>query len=65
MTPWGWKRWLINCSRVACSYGEGVVLSRDAASFRDLMELIASLNRYQAVILQQVIGSRAGQDLRV
>jgi hypothetical protein len=29
------------------------------------MELIASLNRYQAVILQQVIGSRAGQDLRV
>ena len=47
------------------SYGEGVVLSRDAGSFRDLMELIASLDRSQAVILQQYIGSRAGQDLRV
>jgi gamma-F420-2:alpha-L-glutamate ligase len=43
------------------SYGEGVVLSRDAGSFRDLMELIASLDRSQAVILQQYIGSRAGQ----
>lgn len=47
------------------SYGEGVVLSRDAGSFRDLMELIASLDRSQAVILQRYIGSRAGQDLRV
>ena len=47
------------------SYGEGVVLSRDAGNFRDLMELIASLDRSQAVILQQYIGSRAGQDLRV
>lgn len=47
------------------SYGEGVVLCRDAGSFRDLMELIASLDRSQAVILQQYIGSRAGQDLRV
>lgn len=47
------------------SYGEGVVLSKDAGSFRDLMELIASLDRSQAVILQQYIGSRAGQDLRV
>jgi len=47
------------------SYGEGVVLSRDAGSFRDLMELIASLDRSQAVILQQYICSRTGQDLRV
>lgn len=47
------------------SYGEGVVLSRDAGSFRDLMELIASLDRSQAVILQRYISSRAGQDLRV
>ena len=47
------------------SYGEGVVLSRDPGGFRDLMELIASLDRSQAVILQQYIGSRVGQDLRV
>ena len=47
------------------SYGEGVVLSRDAGSFRNLMELIASLDLSQAVILQRYIGSRAGQDLRV
>jgi gamma-F420-2:alpha-L-glutamate ligase len=47
------------------SYGEGVVLSRDPRSFRDLMEMIASMDRTQAVILQQYIGSRPGQDLRV
>jgi len=33
------------------SFGEGVLLSRDAADFRDLMELLASLDRSQAVIL--------------
>ncbi len=47
------------------SYGEGVVLSHDPGSFRDLMELISSLDRSQAVILQQYIGSQPGQDLRV
>ncbi len=47
------------------SYGEGVVLSRDPGGFRDLMEMISSLDRSQAVILQQYIGSHPGQDLRV
>lgn len=47
------------------SFGEGVLLSRDAADFRDLMELLASLDRSQAVILQQYISHRPGQDLRV
>jgi gamma-F420-2:alpha-L-glutamate ligase len=47
------------------SYGEGVVLSHDPGSFRDLMEMISSLDRSQAVILQQYIGSHPGQDLRV
>lgn len=47
------------------SYGEGVVLSRDPGSFRDLMEMIAGIDRLQSMILQQYIGSRPGQDLRV
>jgi len=47
------------------SYGEGVLLSRDPIEFRDLIELISSLDRSQALILQQYIGSRPGQDLRV
>jgi|688.fasta_scaffold197387_4 RimK family alpha-L-glutamate ligase len=47
------------------SYGEGVVLSSDPHSFRDLMELISSLDRSQTLILQQYIGSRPGEDLRV
>lgn len=47
------------------SYGEGVVLCRDPGSFRDLMEMISGLDRSQTVILQQYIGSRPGEDLRV
>lgn len=47
------------------SYGEGVVLCRDPGSFRDLMEMISGLDRSQTLILQQYIGSRPGQDLRV
>ena len=47
------------------SYGDGVLLSRDPASFRDLMELVAGLDRSQSLILQQYIGTRPGQDLRV
>lgn len=47
------------------SCGEGVLLSRDSGSFRDLMEFIAGVDRSQAVILQQYIGSCPGQDLRV
>jgi gamma-F420-2:alpha-L-glutamate ligase len=47
------------------SYGEGVVLSSDPRSFQDLMELISSLDRSQTLILQQYIGSRPGEDLRV
>ena len=47
------------------SYGDGVVLSRDPASFRDLMELVSGLDRSQSLILQQYIGTRPGQDLRV
>ncbi|MEB3266432.1 MAG: RimK family alpha-L-glutamate ligase [Cyanobacteriota bacterium] len=47
------------------SYGEGIYLSRDKESFRDLMELVASLNRSQCLILQEYIGERPGQDLRV
>jgi RimK family alpha-L-glutamate ligase len=50
---------------LAGSYGEGVLLSRDPGSFRDLMEFIANMDRSQAVILQQYIGSCPGQDLRV
>ncbi|MDP4881589.1 MAG: hypothetical protein NWR11_05510, partial [Cyanobium sp. MAG_137] len=38
------------------SYGDGVVLSRDPASFRDLMELVSGLDRSQSLILQQYIG---------
>ncbi|MFM7269651.1 MAG: RimK family alpha-L-glutamate ligase [Cyanobium sp.] len=47
------------------SFGEGILLSRDPADFRDLIELIASMTRAQAMIPQQYIGSRPGQDLRV
>lgn len=47
------------------SHGEGIYLSRDRASFRDLMELVASLNGDQSLILQNYIGDRPGQDLRV
>ena len=47
------------------SYGEGIYLSRNRESFRDLMELVASLNRSQCLILQEYVGDRPGQDLRV
>lgn len=47
------------------SHGEGIYLSRDPSSFRDLMELVASLNGDQSLILQNYIGDRPGQDLRV
>lgn len=47
------------------SYGEGIYLSRDSGSFRDLMELVSSLDRSQSLILQKYIGSRPGEDLRV
>lgn len=47
------------------SHGEGIYLSRDRSSFRDLMELVSSLNGHQSLILQNYIGDRPGQDLRV
>jgi RimK family alpha-L-glutamate ligase len=47
------------------SYGDGVVLSRDPTSFRDLMELVSGLDRSQSLILQEYIGTRPGKDLRV
>ncbi|MEB3352512.1 MAG: RimK family alpha-L-glutamate ligase [Cyanobacteriota bacterium] len=47
------------------SYGEGIYLSRDRESFRDLMELVASLNRSQCLILQEYVDDRPGHDLRV
>ncbi|MCP9792830.1 RimK family alpha-L-glutamate ligase [Vulcanococcus limneticus Candia 3F8] len=50
---------------IAGSFGEGVYLSRDKESFRDLMELIASLDQGKALILQEYFGERPGQDLRV
>lgn len=50
---------------IAGSFGEGVYLSRDRESFRDLMELVASLDQGKALILQEYFGERPGQDLRV
>jgi glutathione synthase/RimK-type ligase-like ATP-grasp enzyme len=47
------------------SFGEGIVLSRDPSSFRDLMELVSNLDHRQSLILQQYIATRPGQDLRV
>jgi RimK family alpha-L-glutamate ligase len=47
------------------SHGEGIYLSRDRSSFRDLMELVDSLNGDQSLILQNYIADRPGQDLRV
>ena len=46
-------------------YGDGVVRSHYPASFRDLMELVAGLDRSQSLILQQYIGTRPGQGLQV
>jgi gamma-F420-2:alpha-L-glutamate ligase len=50
---------------LAGSYGEGIYLSRNRESFRDLMELVASLDAGKSLILQEYIGERPGQDLRV
>jgi len=50
---------------LAGSFGEGIYLSRDCESFRDLMELVASLDAGKSLILQEYIGERPGQDLRV
>lgn len=50
---------------LAGSYGEGIYLSRNQESFRDLMELVASLDAGKSLILQEYIGERPGQDLRV
>jgi RimK family alpha-L-glutamate ligase len=47
------------------SHGEGIYLSHNRSSFRDLMELVSSLNGQQSLILQNYIGDRPGQDLRV
>ncbi len=40
------------------SYGEGIYLSRDPGSFRDLMELVSSLDRTQPLILQEYIATQ-------
>ena len=47
------------------SYGEGIYLSHDYESLRDLLELIYSLDQSRNLILQQYIGDRPGEDLRL
>lgn len=47
------------------SFGEGVYLSKDKDSFKDLMELVSSLGGNKNIILQEFVSHRAGQDLRV
>ena len=50
---------------VVGSYGNGIVLIHNPSSFQDLMELVSALDRSQSLILQQYIGTRPGEDLRV
>lgn len=47
------------------SFGEGVYLSKDADSFKDLMELVRSLKANASIILQEFISHKPGNDLRV
>lgn len=47
------------------SFGEGVYLSKDADSFKDLMELVRSLKTTTSIILQEFISYKPGSDLRV
>ena len=50
---------------VTGSYGEGVYLSRDRKSFKDLIELIDSLNSKSSVLIQEFVAEKFGTDIRV
>jgi gamma-F420-2:alpha-L-glutamate ligase len=50
---------------VTGSFGQGVYLSKDADSFKDLMELVKSLRGTTSIILQEFIDQKAGTDIRV
>jgi len=50
---------------LAGSAGEGIYLSHNSESFRNLMELVSCLDQSKSLILQEYIDSRPGQDLRV
>jgi RimK family alpha-L-glutamate ligase len=47
------------------SYGLGVHLSQDPQSFKDLMELVHSLNSESHLLIQEYVDHKAGQDLRI
>ncbi|OGB84308.1 hypothetical protein A3F66_01935 [candidate division TM6 bacterium RIFCSPHIGHO2_12_FULL_32_22] len=47
------------------SFGQGVYLSKDSDSFKDLMELVHSLKPPTSIILQEFISYKPGSDLRV
>ena len=50
---------------VTGSYGEGVYLCERARDFKKLMEFIKNLGNKKTLIVQEYLGERVGEDLRV
>ena len=50
---------------VTGSYGEGIYLCEDSASFKKIIEFISNVGSKETLIVQEYLGDRPGEDLRV
>ena len=50
---------------VTGSYGEGIFLCEDRCSFKKIMEFIGNVGSRETLIVQEYLGDRPGEDLRV
>jgi gamma-F420-2:alpha-L-glutamate ligase len=50
---------------VTGSYGEGIFLCDDNVSFKKIMEFISNVGSKETLIVQEYLGDRPGEDLRV
>lgn len=50
---------------VTGSYGEGIFLCEDRSSFKKIMEFLGNVGSRETLIVQEYLGERPGEDLRV
>jgi gamma-F420-2:alpha-L-glutamate ligase len=50
---------------ISGSYGEGIYLCENKTAFRKMMEFIGNLNTPKTLLVQEYVGDRPGEDLRV
>jgi RimK family alpha-L-glutamate ligase len=50
---------------ISGSYGEGIYLCENKTAFRKMMEFIGNLNTPKTLLVQEYVGERPGEDLRV